>query len=224
MSSSPLLVRWYGIVAVIAGVLATKAIVMPRWPAEPAPPPQVQLEESLQAQGLIPASDPDQPSSSGKAPARRGYELSTSAPVTIALRDGYELILMAGSVRQRFNMQSSFIARDQPSLQLSQRSLIRTPTPTAAGMIQGHPALQTCLVSGPGMGASFGVTREELTALADRLATGWGTGLERLLGLQPNRAYDCTLISLRGPLGKPPSEQFWEEILGTVASVLRPPA
>jgi hypothetical protein len=224
MSASPLLVRWYGLLVVVAGMLATKAIVMPRWPATPASPPQGQLEESLQAQGLTPASDPHPPASSGSSPARRSYELSTSPLVTITLRDGYELVLMAGSVRQRFNLQSSFIGRDQPSLQLSQRSLIRTPTPSAAGLLQGHPALQTCLVSGPGMGAAFGVTREELTPLADRLATGWGAGLERLLGLKPNRAYDCTLISLRGPLGKPPSEQFWEQILGTVASVLRPPA
>lgn len=111
---------------------------------------------------------------------------------------------MKGSVRQRFNFQASAIGRDQPSLTLHKRQLITTPTPTATGLAQDRPTLQTCLVAGPGLKEAFGVTREQLTAMADQLASGRRDALERGIGLQPNRRYGCTLISLRGARGAPP--------------------
>jgi hypothetical protein len=218
---SPLLVRWYGIVATVAGVLAVQAIVMPRWPATPAPLPKGRLEASLREQHLLPSSD--RSSSPAGWPARRSYELSTSAPVIMDLQGGYELLLMAGTVRQRFNLQSSFIGRDQPRLNLKRRHLLRTPTPSAAGRIQEQPALQTCMVRGAGLENAFGVTRTRLTTLNDRLAKGSVSALERIIGLRPNRTYGCTLISLRGPRGTQPSERLWEEILNTVEPVLRSP-
>ncbi len=221
MRAAPLMVRWYGILAAIAALLAAKAIVMPRWPAAPDPLPQGELEASLRDQGLTPSPTPA-PTTAGW-PAERGYQLSTSAPVIISLRDGFELIMMAATVRQRFSLQTGFIGRDQPSLKLKNRRLINSPVPSAAGLVQGQPTLQTCLVRGPGQTAGFGVTRVQLTPLTDQGSTG-RVRLERLVGLRPNRSYGCTLISLRGPKGTPPSERLWGRILQTLEPVLRTPA
>jgi len=217
--SSGLLVRWYGSLATVAAVLAAQAIVLPRWPWAPRPLPADQLEAALRGAQLL--SPTDRPSPGAIWPAKRSYELSTTAPVIIPLRGGFELTLMKGSVRQRFNFQASAIGRDQPSLTLHKRQLITTPTPTATGLAQDRPTLQTCLVAGPGLKEAFGVTREQLTAMADQLASGRRDALERGIGLQPNRRYGCTLISLRGARGAPPSDQLWEQVLGLVEPVLR---
>ncbi len=220
MTAAPLMVRWYGIVAAIAALAAAKAIAMPRWPATPDPLPQRELEARLRDQGLSPSSGPA-PTTAGW-PAERGYELSTSAPVIITLRDGFELIMMAASVRQRFSLQTAYIGRDQPSLKLKNRRLINRPVPSASGLVQDQPTLQTCLVRGPGQTAGFGVTRVQLSPLTDQGATRW-VRLERLVGLRPHRSYGCTLISLRGPKGTPPSQPLWGKVLQTLEPVLRSP-
>jgi hypothetical protein len=215
----PLLVRWYGGLATIAALLAIQAIVLPRWPTAPRPLPVEQLEAGLRGENLL---DPSDRSSPGALwPPQRSHELATSAPVVLPLRGGFELTLMRGSMRQRFNFQASSIGQAQPSLNLISRRLVGTPVPTAAGLAQGRPALQTCLVEGPGLDDGFGVTREQLWTLADRLASGQVAGLKRVIGLQPNRSYDCTLISLRGPEGKPPSDLLWRQVLDLVEPVLR---
>ncbi|WP_216901246.1 hypothetical protein [Synechococcus sp. CCY 9618] len=221
MIGAPLLVRWYGTVAAIAALLAAQAIVLPRWPSAPSPLPRQPLEAALRREGLLAPDDP--PSAVPAWPASRGFELSTSAPVVFPLTRGLTLTLMAGSVRQRLNLQAAFIGRDQPSLSLEQRREIRTPTPSAAGRIQKDAALQTCLVRGRGLVDGYGVTWEELGPFTDRLASGWVAGLERIAGLQPNRDYGCTLISLRGARGTPPSPETWEQVLSTVEPVLRTP-
>lgn len=219
MITPPLLVRWYGTLATVAALLATQAIVLPRWPQAPRPMPGEELEAKLLGAKLLTATDRVSPSTPW--PAKRNYELATSAPVVFPLRGGFELTLMNGSLRQRFNLQTSFIGRDQPSLKLEKRHLINSPIPTAAGLAQNRPVLQTCLMGGPGLDDGFGVTPEQLTALADRFSVGKLAAIKRVVGLQPNRTYACTLISLRGPKGKPPSDRLWLQVLGLVQPVLR---
>lgn len=219
MITPPLLVRWYGTLAVVAGLLATQAIVMPRWPTPPQPLPGQQLEAGLRGEDLL--SPTDRPSPSAPWLAKRSQEVATSAPVVLPLRGGFELTLMGGSVRQRFNFQTSTIGGDRPSLKVNKRQLATAPVPTASGMAQGRPVRQTCFVAGPGLEAPFGVTREQLTAAADRVSSGQRAALERVIGLQPNRTYACTLISLRGPKGEPPSDRLWQQVLDLVEPVLR---
>ena len=218
MITPPLLVRWYGTLAVAAALLATQAILLPRWPAAPRSLPAGQLEAALRGAQLLPETAP------ATAPpwtAKRSYELATTAPVVLPLQEGFELTLMGGVVRQRFNFQTAVIGRDQASLKLSQRRLIGTPVPTATGLTQDRPTLQTCLVPGPEPEKPFGVTREQLTTLVDRLAVGREAAVERVIGLQPHRTYACTLISLRGPKGKRPSDRLWQQVLALVTPVLR---
>lgn len=218
MITPPLLVRWYGTLAIVAGLLATQAILLPRWPTAPRPLPAEQLEAALRGAQLLPAA---RPTNAPPWPKKRSYELATSAPVVLPLREGFELTLMGGAVRQRFNFQAGTIGRDQASLRLNQRRMIATPVPTARGLAQDRPTLQTCLVAGPGLDQPFGVTRDQLTAIADRVAVGREAAIERVIGLQPNRTYACTLISLRGPKGEPPSERLWQQVLTLVEPVLR---
>ncbi|KEF42954.1 MAG: hypothetical protein ER33_03550 [Cyanobium sp. CACIAM 14] len=221
MNGDTLLVRWYGTLATVAALLAAQAIVMPRWPAAPAPLPRQKLEEALRRQGLLPPGE--LPATPPAWPEKLSSEVSTSAPVVIPLPQGLELTLMAGTVRQRFNLQTAFIGRDRPALMLEDRREILTPVPSATGRIQGQAAIQTCMVRGRGLDRSFGVTREQLPPFTDRLASGWVAGLERLVGLQPNRIYGCTLISLKGTRGTPPSEELWDKVLQAVEPVLRSP-
>ncbi|WP_323355396.1 hypothetical protein [Cyanobium gracile] len=89
------------------------------------------------------------------------------------------------------------------------------------GLAEGRPILQTCLLAAPDLEDAFGVTREQLTTIADRLASGTAAAFERVIGLQPNRTYACTLISLRGPKGEPPSDRLWKQVLDLVEPVLR---
>lgn len=217
MITPPLLVRWYGTLAIAAALLATQAIVLPRWPSVPRPLPAEQLEAALRVAQLLPES------AALAAPwtAKRSYELATTAPVVLPLRGGFELTLMGGRVRQRFNFQATAIGRDHPSLHLGQRRLIDLPVPTARGLTQDRPTLQTCLITGPGLDEPFGVTREQLTAIADRQAVGSVAAMERVIGLKPIRTYACTLISLRGPKGTPPSDRLWQQVLGLVKPVLQ---
>jgi hypothetical protein len=214
-----LLVRWYGTLAAVSALLATQAIVLPRWQAPPGPLPTRQLEAGLREAKLL--SPTKRPSSSSPWAATRRYELATSAPVVFPLQGGFELTLMNGTVRQRFNFQTSTMGRAQPSLNLSQRRLINAPVPTATGLAQDRPVFQTCLVSGPGLVRAFGVTRDQLAANADRLSSGTESAVARVIGLEPNRTYGCTLISLRGPKGEPPSDRLWRQVLDLVEPVLR---
>ncbi len=218
MITPPLLVRWYGTLAIATSLLATQAILLPRWPAAPRPLPAEPLEAALGGAQLLPTTAP---ALAPAWPAKRSYELATSAPVVLPLREGFELTLMGGVVRQRFNFQTSVIGREHGSLNLSQRRLIGSPVPTARGLTQGRPTFQTCLVSGPGAARSFGVTREQLTSIADRLDVGRDSAIEKVIGLQPHRVYTCTLISLRGPKGTPPSDRLWQQVLALVEPVLR---
>jgi hypothetical protein len=216
--SPSLLLRWYATLATVAALLATQAILLPPWPKAPAPLPALQLEAALAEARLLSPSDRHSP---GKlSPAMRSQELVTLAPVVVPLRGGFELTLVQGSVRQRFNFQTSIFGRNQPRLKLSERRLVRSPVPTAKGLAEGRPVLQTCLVRGPGPQSGFGVTRQQLTAVTDRLSSGEPGLFERLIGLQPHRTYGCTLISLRGPKGSPPSDGLWQQVLGVLEPVL----
>ncbi|MCP9787229.1 hypothetical protein [Cyanobium sp. N5-Cardenillas] len=219
MITAPLLVRWYATLATVSALLATQAIVFPRWQEAPGPLPTQQLEAGLREANLL--SPTKRPSSTTPWPAMRRYELATSAPVVFPLRGGFELTLMHATVRQRFNFQTGTMGRAQPSLKLSKRRLIDTPVPTATGLAQDRPVFQTCLVSGPGLVRAFGVTRDQLAANADQLSSGIDSAVARVIGLEPNRTYACTLISLRGPKGDPPSDRLWRQVLDLVEPVLR---
>jgi hypothetical protein len=218
MTSRTFLVRWYGTAAAVASLLAIQAILMPRWPSA-RPLPATAIRDALGQAGLASTTSPTGPTWG----ATRSYELATSVPVIVPLRDGLVVTVMAAAVRQRFNLQTAFIGRDQPSLHLKKRQRQGLPAPTAIGLAEGRSSLQTCHVAGLPAAESFGVTRDQITALADRQFTGWPTGLKRLLGLSPIRDYSCTLISLRSPDGQRPPVATWQEVLQAIGPALPSP-
>ncbi len=218
MTSRSFLVRWYGTAAAVASLLAVQAIVLPRWPSARSLPAAA-IRDALDRAGL---ASPTAPSPAPWA-ATRSYELATSAPVIVPLRDGLVVTVMAANVRQRFNLQTTFIGLDQPGLHQKKRQRVAMPAPTAIGLTQGRASLQTCHVAGLPAAESFGVTRDQLTALIDRQFTGWPTGLQRFLGLRPNRDYSCTLISLRSSDGQRPSATTWQDVLRAIGPALPSP-
>jgi hypothetical protein len=83
----------------------------------------------------------------------------------------------------------------------------------ALGQINGEPALQTCLTAG-GKGA---VIKKSFFALSlEQPVRSRRQELNRLLGLSPNRTYQCLLVTLLGVQGNKHAEakliSTWEEL------------
>jgi hypothetical protein len=209
-----LLVRWYGTLAAIASLAALQALVLPRWPraAELRPAP---IERALRQAGFQPVALPT-------LPASRSYELASSATLGYGLPGGLQLRLRRGAVRERRNVQIAFSGRDRPELALRKRQLTVAPPPAASGRVENKPALQTCLVPGAPQANAFGATWEELPLVMDRRAAGARASALRILGLQPNRSYECVLISLRSAGGQPISVPTWHRLLDTLLPALQP--
>jgi hypothetical protein len=179
----------YSILAVIASVAATTALIWPRWPVA-GPLDQQAITEAFNHAGIH--ATPLKPLA-----AKRNAELATSAVIGYSLDEGLELRLMRGSARQRFNFQSAFLATLHPELQLKQRQLSAGPPPSAVGLVANQPALQTCLVQKSQASEAFGTTGEELTALVDLASQSRWSRLKSIAGLQSNRNYECILIQAK---------------------------
>lgn len=205
----------YSILAVIASVAATKALIWPRWPVA-GPLDQQAITEAFNHAGID--ATPLKPLA-----AKRNAELATSAVIGYSLDEGLELRLMRGSARQRFNFQSAFLATLHPELQLKQRQLSAGPPPSAVGLVANQPALQTCLVQKSQASEAFGTTGEELTALVDQASQSRWSRLRSIAGLQPNRSYECILIQARktNQLTIPINRSTWLRILGLLRSTLK---
>jgi hypothetical protein len=195
-----LLVRWYGVLAALACLAALQALVLPRWPRvqelRRAP-----IELALRQAGFLPVALPN-------LPASRSYELASSATLGYRLQGGLQLRLRSGAVRERKNVQIAFIGRDRPELALQQ--------------LGNQPALQTCLIPGAPLVDAFGVTWEQVPLAVDRLAAGSKASALRILGLQPNRSYQCVLISLRSHQGEPIPVPTWHRLLDALHPALQP--
>ena len=179
----------YSILAVIASVAATKALIWPRWPVA-RPLDQQAITKALSASGL-------QLTQLKPLPAKRNAELATSAAIGYSIEDGIELRLMRGVSRKRFNFQTAFFTTLHSELQLKNRNLSAGPPPYVFGLIKKQPALQTCLVQDDHAGDAFGATGEELTILVDRKAQSNLSKLKSIAGLKPNRNYECILIQAK---------------------------
>ena len=202
----------YSILAVIASIAATKALIWPRWPVA-RPLDQQAMTKALNDGGLH--VTPLKPFA-----AKRNSELATSAAIGYSIKDGMELRLMRGVARKRFNFQTAFFTTLHPELQLKQRNLSAGPPPYVFGVIQSQPALQTCLVQGDQAAEAFGATGEQLTPLVDGASTSRWSSLKSMAGLDPNRNYECILIQATNTKGLATSieRSTWLRILGLLRS------
>lgn len=205
----------YSILAVIASVAATKALIWPRWPA--ARP----LDEQAIAKALTNAGIAVSPLRS--LAAKRNAEFATSTVIGYSLDDRLELRLMRGVVRKRFNFQLAFLSKSHSELQLKHTKVSAGPPPYVLGLIQRQPAVQTCLVEQSQAPKPFGATKEELWALIDRINPSRWSKLKSIIGLQPNRSYECILIQAKrtGNLTTSINPPTWLRILGSLQSVLQ---
>jgi hypothetical protein len=130
---------------------------------------------------------------------------------------------MRGTARQRFNLQTAFLTTLHPQLEIKQRRLHSEIPAYTIGFAQQNPTLQTCLVQGYGNNDGFGVTREELTSLIDKISKAKSNGLKTFLGLRPNRDYQCILVqaSTTNKMITTQDLKTWQRILGVLQSALQ---
>ena len=207
------LLALYSFLAVAATVAATKALVWPRWPVA-RPLDEKAITKALKnggfnAYALKPLA------------AKRNSELATSAVIGYSLGNGLELRLARSTARKRFNFESAFLTSLHPELQLKSRFLPADLPHSANGLIQNHPARQTCLVEGNRSKKAFGVTFEQLPALVDQVNKTKWSNIKTILGLQPIRDYQCILI--QATTSKSPitiDQPTWSRILSVVRAAL----
>lgn len=174
--------------AALASAASIKAMVWPVWPRIDAQKPKL-IIAALHDAGF-------EPHPSGTKPAKRSTEMASSTIYRYNLGQGHVLTFFRGRAKQRFNFQASFLSRADESLRIKNRT-IDTATPvSSSGMVNRQHLRQTCLVQGYQFPNGFGVTREQLTQLADAKSSGMDKQALYIVGLASNRDYDCTLISL----------------------------
>jgi len=203
---------WLAALCLVGSLAAAQALLLPRWPraSELVAAP---FTAALRQGGWNPKPRPGQP-------AKRSAELSMSRLLAWRLSGGEELSLVDAVVRQRDSFQTAFIARDRPSLKLSQRRRDWPIAGTDAGLIAGRPALQTCLVRQKSSAPIAASSRDALGRAADQRVSSRSETLKGLLGLQPSRHFGCVLVTLRSASARPLPADRWQPLLSTLQSVL----
>ena len=204
----------YSVLAVIASVAATKALIWPRWPVA-LPLDQQAMTKALNDAGLH--ATPLKPLT-----AKRNAELATSAVIGYSLDNGIELRLMRSVARKRLNFEIAFLTTLHSDLQIKQSSLSTSSPPYVFGLIQKQPAFQTCLVQENQAAEAFGATGEQLTQLVDSASKSRWSSLKSIIGLKPIRNYECILIQAKKTKGVGTSidRSTWLNILGLLRSAL----
>lgn len=176
------------VLAIAACLAAAKAMIWPNWPKTKT------VDKALFINGLLKAGL--QADEIKSLPSSRSSDLATSEVLGFAIDEGYELRVMQGTAKERFNFQTAFLGRS-PELKLTKRSVDLSSPSSSRGFINGRHARQTCLVEGFTFPMGYGVTRENLPILLDQKQTGSLTKILTILGISSNRSYECTLITVK---------------------------
>ena len=177
----------------LAWVAAAQAALLPRWPRVadlPARAVQRQLDVVAQA-----------PVAMAQEPSWRSAELALSRLHRITLPQGLELEIQRMAVLQRPAFQLALATRPWTggrrdlALGSARRVLASALGHQANGPVQQRgqrrEVHQTCLLA-----AGAGVTADQLTALSDQGSDQLPVVAARLLGLRPNRTWQCLMVSL----------------------------
>jgi len=214
------LVRAYlAVAAALAGLGLIQLIVWPRWP-------------QAAAKGLDHLSLPGGSGLPGRKlkPAIHMANLAQSAVYEFPLPwksleasselsgsqeqpDGL-LRLRVVEPRSWRSFQLSQVTAGIRALDLKKRTLtIQGGDELALGQINGEPALQTCLTAG---GKGVVIKKSFFSLSFEQPVRSRREELNRLLGLSPNRTYQCLLVTLLGGQGNKHSEAklitTWEEL------------
>lgn len=216
-----LLTPWFALLSLVSAAAVLQALLLPSWPRAAALP-QASLQQALSSAGLPASPLPSKP-------AQRRQELAFSSQLGWTIAPGAQLWIVNGSVRRYENLQIAFLTRQQPALRLQQRQLDRPLPGSASGVIQGHPAVQTCLVPQRQAPAMAGATRSALLRASDPRRQLQGhrdpLGLAgSLVGLLQPRAFACVLVTLRSADGTPLPARLWPRLVPVLQSALSRPS
>lgn len=180
----------------LALAAALKAALLPTWPRVAALN-SVEVQQPLEHLGL------EAKPLTGEPPWR-SEGLALSGLQRYELKPGIQLQLQRVQIQRRDDYQLAYMGRPWTP---GRHDLALGPKTQVVRSGAGEHAIaerpttvvrQTCLI-GPGSG----VTATQLGTLADQLSSGPGAIAARLLGLQPNRSWQCLMVSLHSTRSQP---------------------
>ena len=218
--SDALLLPWLGVLSLVGCLAVLQSLLFPSGPTVEELP----LATLNQALGRAAVEASPLP----PRPARRSQELAQARQLGWRLQGGAELWVLNASVRRYENLQAAYLARANAGLVVQQRRLDQPLAGSAAGIIGGHPSVQTCLVP-----QSYGlpvaaVTRTALLRASDprrHLAHlfHWQSMADSLVGLLGPRRFSCVLVTLRSGSSQPLPEGLWAQVLPPLQAALQAP-
>lgn len=203
------LIKWYFGISMLASVVVIKAVAFPEWP-KAKPLDKAHVTESLKKSGLMPFKN-------NVLPGIRNYEYASSPTLVFSSTNGFELRLIRAQVRQRLNLNLTFITSQESNLKVV-RPIEYGDTPNSIkGSIMNNPTIQTCYVEGSGFPNGFSTHADKLTKLVDHRSDGILSVIQRIIGLKPNRTYECILVTLTSKKGEPINLYQWHKILKIIS-------
>lgn len=185
--SASYLARWYTILSTIALVSVFQALFFPRWP-------KVEPINSREIASLLTSSGLSAKLYSVQDP-QRTYDIDKSSILSYRMNNGDTLRILHARVRERTNFNVQFISAENSAILLKSSKPTDFNTSTLEGRIGNQPALQTCLVKGSPRSPRHGLSFHELGDAVDQRDGNYSNLLFQIIGLRPNRSYDCYLIT-----------------------------
>jgi hypothetical protein len=201
---------FYGCLAVLSTLAATQSIIFPRWPQ----PSKISAEkitnfkENIISKGyeikLLPA-----------LMAYTSYNISSSPISRFTIDSNSKLFLTNVQVRDRKNLQVSYITDTIKSLQLNRSAKASTKSPVFLSEIKPDgTTFQTCLVPNSLSSNRVDVNQDQLSLAVDSAQSNEkNLTIKRFLGMSPSRRYECMLITLKTTLVPQESAQLWTYLL-----------
>jgi hypothetical protein len=202
--------NFYGILALISSLAATQSMIFPRWP-EASKISEVKLghlKANLLSNGHVIKSLPT-------VAGHSDYDISHTPIIGFMIDANSQLKLTNIQVRDRKNLQVSYITEPLKSLQLKNTATKSNQPPFfLSENNQQGTTFQTCFVSDSSSPSSVGFSQDQLSLAVDQAKTlESNLAIKRLLGLSPSRRYQCMLITLKTTLPSQESSKVWLSLL-----------
>lgn len=201
---------FYGILALISALAATQSIIFPRWP-EASKISALKLNHfkaNLLSNGHVVKSLPIVAGNSD-------YNISHTPIINLTIDANSQLNLTNIQVRDRKNLQVSYITESLKSLRLKNSATnSKQPPFFLSEKNRQGTTFQTCFVSDSSFPFSVGVNQDQLTLAIDQVKSlEKNLAIKRLLGLSPSRRYQCMLITFKTTLPSQEGSKLWFDLL-----------
>jgi hypothetical protein len=182
-----------------------QALFFPRWPT-------VQKISTGQFSPLLTEAGFDVVPFADEA-TKSNYHIAKSNIISYRMDNGNVLRIMHARVRERLNFSVKYISADNPSVLLKDSTLSKSNTFTLQGVVDNKPALQTCLVEDAAYQNSFGIGFQALGRAVDQRDGRSSLIPLQLIGMHPNRSYDCYLVTYIASGQRPIGQSEWISLL-----------